>query len=322
MELSVAECCEKLRQMDDVVILCHRNPDGDTLGSGFALRYILEQLGKRSRIECNDELPNQYHYMFPIHGPEDFEPKFVVAVDIADEKLFGENLEQYKGKVDLCIDHHGSNKHYAKDWLVRSDAAACAEIIEDICYGFEDVILTKRIADCIYTGVATDTGCFRYSNTTGHSHSVAGRMIKAGCDFAMINRVMFELKSPSRIAMEKEVLNTIEYHFNKQCALVYITQDMMERTGALDSELEGIAAIPRQIEGVEVGVTMREEANGEFKISLRTGDLVDASVIGARLNGGGHRCAAGCNVAGDLDEAKKIILDAVKQSLVLSENEK
>ena len=222
--------------------------------------------------------------------------------------------------VELCIDHHASNKHYAKDWLVRSSAAACAEIIEDICYSFEEVILTTRIANCIYTGVATDTGCFRYSNTTGHSHSVAGRMIKAGCDFAMINRVMFELKSPSRIAMEKEVLNTIEYHFNKQCALVYITKDMMERTGALDSELEGVAAIPRQIEGVEVGITFRERDDG-FKVSLRTGDLIDASVICARLGGGGHRCASGCNVEGTLEEAKAAVLASVKESLGLSEDE-
>ena len=119
MEVNVQQCCEILRGMDDIVILCHRNPDGDTLGSAFALHYILKQLGK---------------------------PKNIVAVDIADEQLFGENLSEYMGKVDLCIDHHGSNKHYAKNWLVRDSAAANCEIIEDICYGFEEAELTKIIA--------------------------------------------------------------------------------------------------------------------------------------------------------------------------------
>lgn len=313
MEITVAECCEKLREMDDIVILCHRNPDGDTLGSGFALHYILKQLGKRSRVECHDGFPKQYSYMFRDYAPEEFEPRALVAVDIADEQLFGERLEKYCGRVDLCIDHHGSNKHYAKDWIVRETAAATAEVMEDICYGFEEITLTKEIADCIYTGVSTDTGCFRYSNTTGHSHAVAGRMFKAGCDFAMINRVMFELKSLSRIAIEKEVLNTVEYHFNKRCALVYITSDMMERTGALDSELEGVAAMPREIEGVEVGITLRQRDDG-FKISLRTGDEVDASVLCGRLGGGGHRCAAGCFVPGDLETAKAAILEAVKEA--------
>ena len=314
MEINVQKCCEILRKMDDIVILTHRNPDGDTLGSAFALHYILKQLGKRSRVVCHDGFPKQFSYLLLEYEPEDFEPKAVVAVDIADEQLFGENLNEYKGKVDLCIDHHGSNKHYAKNWLVRDTAAASCEIIEDICYGFEETQLTKIIADCIYTGVSTDTGCFRYSNTTAHSHAVAGRMIAAGCDFKMINRVMFEIKSQSRIAMEKEVLATMEYHFNKKVALVYITRDMMERTGALDSELEEIASMPRQIEGVLVGATLRQRDDG-YKISLRSGEEIDSAAICGKLGGGGHRCAAGCFVKGNLEHAKKEILAVVGETL-------
>ncbi len=313
MEVSVQKCCEILRGMDDIVILSHRNPDGDTLGSAFALHYVLNQLGKRSRVECHDGFPKQYSYLLLDYKPEDFEPKAVVAVDIADEQLFGENLEKYRGKVDLCIDHHGSNKHYAKNWLVRDTAAACCEIIEDICYGFEEVQLTKIIADCIYTGVSTDTGCFRYSNTTGHTHAVAGRMFKAGCDFVMINRAMFEVKSFSRIAIEREVLNTLELYFDNRCAVVYITKDMLERTGAEEAELEGVAAMPREIEGVEIGITLRQRDNG-YKISVRSGDLVDASVLCGKLGGGGHRCAAGCFVEGDLDTAKKTVLKIAGES--------
>ena len=314
MEINVQQCCEILRKMDDIVILSHRNPDGDTLGSAFALHYILDQLGKRSRVECHDGFPKQYSYLLLDYKSEDFEPKAVVAVDIADEQLFGENLEKYRGKVDLCIDHHGSNKHYAKDWLVRDTAAACCEVIEDICYGFEEVELTKIIADCIYTGVSTDTGCFRYSNTTGHTHAVAGRMFKAGCDFVMINRAMFEVKSFSRIAIEREVLNTLELYFDNRCAVVCITKDMLIRTGAEESELEGVAAMPREVEGVLVGITLRQRDNG-YKISVRSGEEVDASVLCGKLGGGGHRCAAGCFIEGDLENAKKTILELVSESL-------
>ena len=314
MEINVQQCCEILRKMDDIVILSHRNPDGDTLGSAFALHYILNQLGKRSRVECHDGFPKQYSYLLLDYKSEDFEPKAVVAVDIADEQLFGENLEKYRGKVDLCIDHHGSNKHYAKNWLVRDTAAACCEVIEDICYGFEEVELTKIIADCIYTGVSTDTGCFRYSNTTGHTHAVAGRMFKAGCDFVMINRAMFEVKSFSRIAIEREVLNTLELYFDNRCAVVCITKDMLIRTGAEESELEGVAAMPREVEGVLVGITLRQRDNG-YKISVRSGEEVDASVLCGKLGGGGHRCAAGCFIEGDLDIAKKTILELVSKSL-------
>lgn len=314
MEVNVQQCCEILRGMDDIVILCHRNPDGDTLGSAFALHYILKQLGKRSRIVCHDGFPKQFSYLLLEYEPEEFEPKAVVAVDIADEQLFGENLNEYKGKVDLCIDHHGSNKHYAKNWLVRDSAAANCEIIEDICYGFEEAELTKIIADCIYTGVSTDTGCFRYSNTTGHSHAVAGRMFKAGCDFVMINRAMFEVKSFSRIAIEREVLNGTELYFGNRCAVISLTKEMIERTGVLESELEGVPAMTREIEGVEIGITLRFRDNG-FKISVRTGEEIDASEICGKLGGGGHRCAAGCFVEGDIDTAKKTVLKIVAEAL-------
>ena len=314
MEVSVQKCCEILRGMDDIVILSHRNPDGDTLGSAFALHYILNQLGKRSRVECHDGFPKQYSYLLAGYEEKDFEPKNIVAVDIADEQLFGEKLEKYRGKVDLCIDHHGSNKHYAKNWLVRDTAAACCEVIEDICYGFEEVELTKIIADCIYTGVSTDTGCFRYSNTTGHTHAVAGRMFKAGCDFVMINRAMFEVKSFSRIAIEREVLNTLELYFDNRCAVVCITKDMLSRTGAEESELEGVAAMPREVEGVLVGITLRQRDNG-FKISVRSGEEVDASVLCGNFGGGGHKCAAGCFIEGDLETAKKAMLEVIEKAL-------
>ncbi len=313
MELTVEQCCEKLLQMDDIAVLCHRNPDGDTLGCAFALKYMLEQLGKRVRVESHDGFPKQYSYMFPQSQPE-FEPKFVVAVDVADEELLGSSMDKYKGRIDLCIDHHSSNKHYAKDWYVRATAAAAAEIMEDVCYTLPAVELTKTIANCIYTGVSTDTGCFRYSNTTAHSHAVAGRMIAAGCDFKMINRVMFELKSPSRIAIEKEVLATMEYHFDKKFALVYITREMMERAGAMDSELEEIASMPRQIEGVLIGATLRQRDDG-YKISLRSGEETDCAAICGTLGGGGHRCASGCFVSGSLEHAKEEIIAACGRAL-------
>lgn len=314
MEISVQQCCEILGEMDDIVILSHRNPDGDTLGSAFALHYILKQLGKRSRIECHDGFPKQYSYLLVDYKPEEFEPKNIVSVDIADEQLFGDKLNKYRGKVDLSIDHHDTNKHYAKNWLVNDKAAACCEIIEEICNSLEGVALTKLIANCIYTGISTDTGCFRFSNTTEHTHEVAGRMFKAGCDFATINRAMFETKSFGRIAIEREVLNTLELYFDNRCALAYITTDMLKRTGAEESELEGVASMPREIEGVKVGLTLRERDNG-YKISVRSGDEISAALICQKLGGGGHKYAAGCFVEGDLENAKKVILNAVKESL-------
>lgn len=312
MEITPEQCCKRLMSADNIAVLCHRNPDGDTLGSAFALKYMLEQFGKKVRVESSDGFPKQYGFIYPKSQPE-FKPDFVVAVDVADEELLGSGMDKYKGKIDLCIDHHGTNRHYAWEWYVRPTAAAAAEIMEDICAGL-GASLTPLIASCIYTGVSTDTGCFRHSNTTAHSHAVAGRMFEAGCDFKTINRAMFEVKSLSRIAIEKEVLGTTEYHFGGRCALVYITREMMERTGVADAELEDVASMPRQIEGVLVGVTLRSREDG-YKISVRSGEEADSAEICAKLGGGGHRCASGCFVKGSLDEAKAAIIAAVGEAL-------
>lgn len=319
MQVDCEKCCELLLGMDDIVIVAHQNPDGDTLGSSFALMYTLEQLGKRARVECTDPFPMQYGYMFPERAQSYFEPKYIVTVDLADKQLFGKKTEKYCDRVELCIDHHESNSLYAKNTFLKADAAATAELIENIIYELPGTELTKKIADCIYTGVATDTGCFRYSNTTAHSHAVAGRMFRAGCDYTHINYVMFEQKSFSRIAIEREVMNTIEYHFNNKCALCYITREMMDSTGALDSELEGVAAIPREIEGVMVGVTLREKEGG-FKVSLRTDETTDATAIAGLLGGGGHTRASGCFISAGLMEAKEIIISAVGKVLSSGED--
>jgi phosphoesterase RecJ-like protein len=130
----------------------------------------------------------------------------------------------------------------------------------------------------------------------------------------MINRAMFEVKSFSRIAIEREVLNTLELYFDNRCAVVCITKDMLSRTGAEESELEGVAAMPREVEGVLVGITLRQRDNG-YKISVRSGEEVDASVLCGKFGGGGHKCAAGCFIEGDLETAKNAMLEVIEKAL-------
>lgn len=311
---TLEQVCESLKQQDNILILAHMNPDGDTLGSSFALLFALQALGKRARVECADEFPLRYRFMFPDYVPEQFEPQFIVAADIADTQLFGKKSERYIGKVDICIDHHPSNTLYACGTYLVPEAAATAEIMCDVVDAL-GVALTLPIATCIYTGLSTDTGCFRFSNTTAKTHMTASRTIALGVDNAEINREMFGRKTQSRIAIEREVYNTIEYHFGNRCALVCMTRAMLQKAGADDTELEGVSSIPCQIEGVEVGVTLREKDDG-YKISLRTSCYINASKICAELGGGGHARASGCFVADTLENAKKKILALVEQAFV------
>lgn len=313
MEINCKEAAAFLRGAEDVLILCHRNPDGDTLGSGGALCRALRSMGKRARLLVNDPTPrNLLHTTEGCGG--DFAPKTVVSVDIADEQLFGEALDPYRGRVELAIDHHPSNTRFAERLFLDPDAAATTELIYAVIREL-GVPMTRDIADCLYTGLVTDSGCFAYTNTTPRTHRIAADLIEAGCRYKELNRILIEVKSLPMLAAEREALNSLEMHFNGRAALILVSLDMLARTGLMESELGGIAAIPRKIEGVEIGITLKERGPREYKVSLRTAETVDANCICQKFGGGGHARAAGCTIEGGLDEVKALILGAAGRAL-------
>ena len=317
--VSLHDAVKLLLEADDIYLLCHQYPDGDTLGRAAALYLGLRQKGKRVSIRCGDPIPQKYDYMFEGIEFPDFEPQFICAVDIADPQLLGQRLSPYAQRVDLCIDHHGSNTKYARQYVIRPEAASTTEIMYDLLFTMEAEI-TSQIADCIYTGITTDTGCFRYTNATSRTYIVAAHMMDKGADAAMINRVMFDTKSRARLEIERRVLDTMSFYFGGKCAVAYVTREMVRQSGANDEDMDGIAALPRQVEGVEIGVTMREKEDGSFKISVRTGPKVNASKICAEFGGGGHPGAAGCVLTGGVTGAKHQILSAVQKVFEKQEN--
>ncbi len=307
-ELSLEQVCSFLQNHDDYLILTHASPDGDTIGSGYALMHILKGITKNARVILSEPLPQKYSYL-STDMPE-FEPKTVIAVDVADLKLLSGECAKPQ-KIDLCIDHHISNKRYA-DNLFLQDFGACCECIYLIAKKL-DATVTKQIADALYTGITTDTGCFRYSNATAETHRAAAELMELGADAANINRLMFETNSKAKIELEKRALGTIEYHFGGKCAVMTIDNEMITETACEDSDLDGISALPRTIEGVLIGVTMREKEKGVFKISIRTFEPVSACEIAAELGGGGHVRAAGCRFTGTETDAKNAVLKAVEK---------
>lgn len=310
---SPKKVAEILKEQDNILILVHAHPDGDTLGCGFSLCRSLLSLGKNARVSCSDPIPPKYGYLFNDIEQKSFDPDFVVAVDVADTKLLGKmNEELYANKIDLCVDHHGSNRLYAKQTYLDASAAAACEILLQIIkeLGAE---ITKETADCIYTGLSTDTGCFRYSNVTPRTMIMGAEMIEKGASHADINTVMFDTKTKSYLELQRLCLDGLEMHFDDKCALITVTQEMFRLSGSDESECDAIASLSRQVEGVVVGATLRERADGSFKVSLRTHEPIDASAICAKMNGGGHPRAAGCQLEGTLEEAKATLLKNIEE---------
>ena len=310
-KIDVKECVALLKEYDNYLILSHRHPDGDTLGSAFALKRALDLLGKKSMVRCNDEMPEKYSYLWQDMDNSEINFDKIIAVDVADKKLLGEEFQaKYGDNVFLCIDHHMSNREYAENLLLEDMAAATAVIYDVICeLGVE---ITPEIANCVYTGLATDTGCFMFSNTTPTVHRIAADVMEKGADYTLINRLMFETRTLSYIRLEQMAVASIETHFDGKCAIMTITQEMFKTSGSNESECDGIASIPRKIEGVKVGVTIREQTNGKYKVSLRTIEPFDAAKICGNFGGGGHNRAAGCEFDCSLEDAKKQLLEIIK----------
>lgn len=304
-----------LKENDNYLFICHINPDGDTLGSATALARGLAKLGKKSKIICADEITADYQFLFEglTQSEEDFEK--IVAVDVADPKLFGDEYNAlYGDRVDLCIDHHPTNVNYAKNLYLEANSASTAEMIYCILEEM-GVEFTKEIASCLFTGVTTDTGCFRFSNTTVRTYEIAAKLVAFGADSKNIIRTFFETKTKTYVALERLALESMRYYFDDRCAVIFVTQDMYTKSGSNDTETTNLANIPKQIEGVLVGVLMRELKDGSFKTSIRTHGDIDASEIAGRLGGGGHIGAAACTINAPKQQALNLLLKEVQAQL-------
>lgn len=311
--MTLYEVARFLKSHDNYEILTHAYPDGDTLGSGFALCLALQQMGKNARV-VSTNIPSKFTYLLKGVKQQEFIAEFVVSTDVAADKLLGSNEEKYIGKIDVCIDHHGSNSLTAKEKFVDEYAAANCEIIYRLITELP-VEITKQIADCLYTGISTDTGCFRYTNTTADTMRIAASLMELGCDTEYINKAMFETKSREKIMLEHMAYNTIKYCAGGKCAIIYTTLKMLDTLDVGDDEMEGLASIPRQIEGVKIGITMREKEGGFFKVSVRTNGDISASDFCARFGGGGHFAAGGCSIEGDMESVRNKLIEAAEEIL-------
>lgn len=305
------EAGQYLKDHDGYLILTHKRPDGDAVGCAVALCLALRRLGKTAWVLRNPDATTLFApYWGDTVAPEGYVPQTVVSVDLASEGLFFDEEVCWRGKVDLCIDHHGSNESYAKYSCVEPDKAACGEILYHIIKEWFPV--EGDIALLLYVAVATDTGCFLYNNTTPHTHRVAADLMETGIDAIWVNKRHFRTKSVTRLRVESRLIETMDLYDEGTIALGAISLADVSELGAREEDLEDIAGFIGQLEGVHTSVTIRELKPDECKLSVRTGADLNASAVCAKLGGGGHANAAGCTVFGSVDDAKREIMGAIR----------
>lgn len=308
--LTVSEAAALLRTFDKVLILTHIRPDGDTVGCAAALCAGFRALGKTACLLPNPGLTDTTApYAAPYAAPADFVPDKVVSTDIASLSLLPENAKIYAERIDLAMDHHPSFEHFGRANIVRPDAAACGELLYDILKELGPI--TPEIALPLYVAVSTDTGCFAYANTTANTHAAAAALMETGIDYRTVNKVFFRTKTRKRMQLEGAMLADCEFYDRDRVAVLSVPLSLMEKFQATENDAEELSSLGSQIQGVDCAITMRELRVDVWKLSLRTGDRVNATAACRILGGGGHAAAAGCTVEAPWAEAKRRILDAV-----------
>ena len=303
-----------LRDQDNLLILTHRRPDGDTTGCAAALCLALRQLGRTAFLLRNPEMTETNAvYAAELWAPEGFAPAFVVSVDIAARSLFFPAAEAYFDRIGLAVDHHPSFEGFGAHQCVDPSRAACGEIVYEICRELGEV--TAEVALPLYAAVSTDTGCFVYANTTANTHRVAAALLETGIDYFSVNKRHFRTKSRRRIALESALLGGMEFFHEGRGVFMAVPISLMERLGATENDAEDLSTLAGMVEDVDCGAVLRELKPDQWKLSLRTGanGRVNATRVCQLLGGGGHAMAAGATLEGRLEEVKARILEAVEQ---------
>ncbi|ODM25170.1 phosphoesterase [Clostridium sp. Bc-iso-3] len=314
------EIISLIKDADAIAILPHVSADGDALGSSLALALALNALNKKPAVYFEEEMPNTYSFLPGREFAEVYSEKpdkygLVIALDTGDMERLGKRAAIFNdADSTVNIDHHTTNTQFAQLNLVNTNSSAVGELIYQLIK-MMGIDIDKDIATCLYVAIATDTGGFRYSNTTPVTHQIAADLINNGVDVSYITQTVFETLSLQKVKLMGKAVESLELLENGKLAIIKITDDLLKNIGAREEDCEGIVNIGRNIEGVEVAVVIRQREGGDLKINFRSKNYVDVSAIANRHSGGGHKRAAGCTIKGDINDVKEMLIKEIQEVL-------
>lgn len=308
--LSLEEAADVICNNKRILILFHVHPDGDSVGSAFALRAFVESAGGRAWCVCADQLPERLRFavsdvqesVLYDDIPTDLDPEIILSVDTASPGQLGALYEIYKDRIGLMIDHHASGTVYA-DHCIDPHASACGEVLYEILTLAAkklSIDLTFDVKRLIYTAISSDTGCFRYNNVTPKAHVIASELIADGVEGAEINHKLFGIKSLKQMQVEHAGFERMNLHFDGRIAIITFPYDLKKQYGAEDEDLETLIDVARCIKGVLVAAVIKQPTqDNKYRVSMRSSCDFDVSEICRLYGGGGHVRAAGCTVTAD-----------------------
>ncbi|MBQ9148613.1 MAG: DHH family phosphoesterase [Oscillospiraceae bacterium] len=307
-----SECAQWLAGRDHFVILTHRRPDGDTIGSAVTLCRGLRKLGKTAHVLENGEASALLGtFLEGLTCPEASEGTTLVCVDVASPGMLPTAFMPLMERIELRVDHHGSATSFTPNELVDPNAAATGDIIYDVLTEL-GVTLDQEMAKALYVAVSTDTGCFHYANTNAHAYLTAAACAATGADLYPLTQILFDTNSMAKLRLQSWMVDNAVLLADGRAAVCAIPKSLEDTVTKED--LEGIPSFLRSIEGVKMSATVREIEDGS-KMSVRAVPGYDAAAICAKFGGGGHKGAAGASVKLPLEEAKQVVIDTLEAYL-------
>lgn len=305
--LTRSETAAFLLSHDNYCILSHRRPDGDTVGSTAALCRILRMMGKTAHVLRNEEVSDRFGWLHEgLTKDAAGETDTIVTVDVASPEMLPKAFQALIGQIVLRIDHHGSATSFTEYELVDPGAGACAEIVYDLLLELGQA-LDPETADALYVATSTDTGCFRFSNTTGHTFQTAAACAQAGARVYQLNQELFETNSLQKLKMQAWIIENMKMFRDGKLAIAAIPKAVEQEIGVTEDDMDNISSFPRTVAGVCMAATLRETKDGDTKISVRAVPGYDAAAVTEKFGGGGHKGAAGASIRMPIEEAAKAL---------------
>ena len=315
--------CDALKSAESMYLFSHIVADGDAVGSCAALCHAMRMLGKKADILFEDEVPDNLQFLdkgyiqFVDENTELEKRDLCIALDCNSASRFPkrEKLFWGAGEKTVCIDHHIARGEFADLDYVDSTASATAEIVFELLLtmGIEP---DKEIGEAVYTGIATDTGNFQYTNTTKKTHLITAELYDLDIDTKKINVILYQSVRPQKLRLRNLIMDELEMFCGGLASMAWVTLEMYREADAKVDESDGINAVLRDIRGVEIGVFLREKHKDEIKVGMRSKEYIDVSEICAALGGGGHKHAAGCTIHKTLSETIPWVREAVETALL------
>ena len=319
-EIQFDKLCQLICENKRTLIVYHIRSDADAVGSAFALKELLRVMGIQSYCACSDEIPERLAFL--TDGAQgsvlldeelymDFER--VISVDSASPSQLGALFTKLHKDIDIMIDHHATGSPYA-DYYIEPDAAATGEIIyaiaKRLCEMGEIGEIPPRVINCVYAAISSDTGGFRFANTTPQTLEIAAELMEYGIDTAELNRLLFDSKPLVQIKAEGVAIERLCTYDEGRIAYTSFPYSAKVELGALDEHLGTLIDIPRSVADAEIAFVVKQESeSGEYRVSMRSATDFDVAKVCARFGGGGHKRAAGCSLtAKSIEDAEEKIL--------------